>query len=136
MTTDFDRARVELKEQQGASEVGRGLAKETEQHSEAASKHLTEIATGVSTQLEAAKAKLSEGDRATMAKVAIGTPAESVTEAVAELDTEANVQTVPSGENPFVPAKTKAKAAAAKGKVPGKDSASQRRFGQKIENAR
>lgn len=127
MATDFDRARAALEEQQGASEVSRNLAKETEQHSEAASKHLTEIAAGVSTKLEAAKAKLSEGDRAN-----VGTPAEPVT----ETDTEANDQTVASGENPFVPAKTKAKTVAAKGKLAAKESASQRRFGQKIENAR
>ena len=45
---------------------------------------------------------------------------------------------VSSGENPFVPAKTKAKTAAGKSKLAGTDGCvrGQRRFGRKIENIR
>lgn len=131
MVADFNGARSELEEQQRSSETARELAKETEQHSDTASKHLVEMEVGVSTQLEAAKAKLPGGNT----EASTASPSDDST----EIEATGNGDEIPATENPFVPAKTKTKTAAAKGgkaAVKGSAARNQRRFGQKIENIR
>ena len=148
MTTGFDVAHADLEEQQSASQATRDLAKETEQKSEAAANHLIQMEVDVSTQLEAANAKLDGADVSTSSTAKKDSPTEQVTEPATGPATEPTIQreqsvsrtkaAVSASENPFVPAKTKAKTEAGKGRLAGTDSdvRGKRRFGQKIENIR